>query len=241
MHSTLSLRLAILFGLISLRPVAGAVAPWPTEGWPQSTPEEQGMDSSLLQSGASYILSQCPSRYSFVVVRNGYVVWEQYFHGVPTDRYANAAAATAEVRNAAPALFLWKNKFAVAQDADYTPVGGAALLPEIQATPASPGETIVLYGTGFGSTGMAGSIGELARQAMPLATLPSVSIGGTAAKVEYAGIPEGGAGLYQINVSVPESAADGDLQVTVDYGEAEAPPSLLSVKRRPNGPSPNRR
>ena len=146
-----------------------------------------------------------------------------------------SAAATAEVRDAAPALFLWKNKFAVAQHADYTPVGGAALLPEIQATPAEPGETIVLYGTGFGSTGIAGGIGELARQAMPLATLPSVSIGGTAAKVEYAGIPEGSAGLYQINVTVPESAADGDLQLTVDYGEAEAPPALLSVKRRPNG------
>lgn len=76
-----------------------------------------------------------------------------------------SAAATAEVRDAAPALFLWKDQFAVAQHADYAPVGGAALLPEIQATPAEPGETIVLYGTRFGSNGAAGSIGELAQQA----------------------------------------------------------------------------
>jgi uncharacterized protein (TIGR03437 family) len=41
-----------------------------------------------------------------------------------------------------------------------------------------------------------------------LATLPQITIGGVAASVEYAGLV--GAGLYQLNVTVPASLSSGD-------------------------------
>jgi len=94
-----------------------------------------------------------------------------------------------------------------------------------------PTDGWALYGTGFGATAPDSGSGEIARQAVPLPLLPVVSIGGVAALVEYAGISPGGAGLYQINVRVPESVADGDLPVSLAYGQATSPVAYLTVRR----------
>jgi len=45
---------------------------------------------------------------------------------------------------------------------------------------------------------------------------PQVTIGGTTATVQYAGLFS--PGLYQINVVVPTNAANGDNQVIATYG-----------------------
>lgn len=47
---------------------------WPTEGWPTSTPEEQGMDSEMLADMLETIEEQDYDIDSVVVVRNGYMV-----------------------------------------------------------------------------------------------------------------------------------------------------------------------
>src|ERR1041385_987524 len=59
-------------------------------------------------------------------------------------------AAPAQMESFSPALFLWQGQFAAAQHADYTHVGKPGLLPGVNTTPALQGETIILYGTGFG-------------------------------------------------------------------------------------------
>jgi uncharacterized protein (TIGR03437 family) len=148
-----------------------------------------------------------------------------------TSAPGHSGAASSTLSDIDPALFLWNGRFAVAQHADYTAVGMPGLFPDLATTPAKPGETILLYGTGFGPTAPASGIGEIARQAAPLPSLPAVSIGDAPAVVEYAGIPQGGVGLYQINVRVPESTADGDLPVSLVYGEAAAPVAYLTVRR----------
>ena len=130
-----------------------------------------------------------------------------------------------------PALFLWNAKYAVAQHTDYSLAGPRTLFFGLATTPAKPGETIILYGTGFGDSGVAASVGELARQAISLPSLPDVTIGGIPATVDYAGIPQGGAGLYQINVRVPESVPAGELPVSVSYGGVPAPVAYLAVAR----------
>jgi len=82
-------------------------------------------------------------------------------------------------------------------------------------TPASPGETIVLYGTGFGATLPAISAIALVPSPRPLARVEvlRIRIGGLDAADAYAGlIPPG---LYQFNVVVP-AVADGDQQVTAE-------------------------
>ena len=64
-------------------------------------------------------------------------------NGVPS------ALANAQLQSASPAFFS-VGKYVLATHADGTLVGPADLMPG--ATPAAPNETIVLYGTGFGST-----------------------------------------------------------------------------------------
>jgi len=51
---------------------------WPTEGWMNSTPEEQGMDSVRLQEMLDHISDEDLNVHSVVVVRHGYVVLEEY-------------------------------------------------------------------------------------------------------------------------------------------------------------------
>ncbi|MHA1964425.1 MAG: serine hydrolase domain-containing protein [Candidatus Thorarchaeota archaeon] len=51
---------------------------WPTESWMNSTPEEQGMDSVRLQEMIDHIADEELDIHSVVVIRNGYVVLEEY-------------------------------------------------------------------------------------------------------------------------------------------------------------------
>ena len=147
-----------------------------------------------------------------------------------TSAPGHSAALTSTMSDADPALFLWNGRYAVAQHADYTAVGTPGLFPQMVTTPARPGEAIVLYGAGLGATAPLSAIGEIVRQAAPLPSLPSVTIGGVAAVVDYAGITAGAAGLYQINVRIPESAPDGDLPVSLVYGQG-ATTAYLTVRR----------
>lgn len=70
-------------------------------------------------------------------------------------------------------------------------------------SPAKPGETIVLYGAGFGT-------------APVLSPVPTLRIGGASATVVFAGLT--GPGLYQFNVVVPPGVPAGDQPVSAAYG-----------------------
>jgi len=49
-----------------------------TESWKFSTPEQQGMDSNLLADATRYIEKYFKYYYSFIVIRNGYLIFESY-------------------------------------------------------------------------------------------------------------------------------------------------------------------
>ena len=53
---------------------------WPTAGWQNTAPEAQGMDSVLLAQMLEDISANETSIYSVLVIRNGYLVTEAYFH-----------------------------------------------------------------------------------------------------------------------------------------------------------------
>jgi uncharacterized protein (TIGR03437 family) len=147
-----------------------------------------------------------------------------------TSAPGHTSTVASTMSDADPAMFLWNGRYAVAQHADYSAVGTPGLFPDMVTTPARPGEAIVLYGAGFGATAPPVAVGEIVRQAAPLPSLPAVTIGALPATVDYAGITAGAAGLYQINVRVPESAPDGDLPVTLVYGHGSAT-AWLTVRR----------
>lgn len=52
---------------------------WPTDDWLTSSPEEQGMDSQLLENMVDYIQTSNIEINSLAIIRHGYLVWEEYF------------------------------------------------------------------------------------------------------------------------------------------------------------------
>ncbi|MBI2687064.1 MAG: peptidylprolyl isomerase [Acidobacteria bacterium] len=103
----------------------------------------------------------------------------------------------------------------------------------VEAAPAVPGETLTLYGTGFGpvtpNTPALG--GGIAAGITQLNNAIAVKIGEATAKVNYAGLAPGLVGVYQFNVVVPDNAASGDQALTITQrDEAIAQKLFLSVK-----------
>lgn len=132
---------------------------------------------------------------------------------------------------AAPAFFQFTAGYAAAVHADGACVGKAGLLLGVSVTPAKPGETLMLFGTGFGPTNPPLETGQLPAASAPLAHTPAVTIGGVQAAVTYAG--RTGAGLDQINVIVPEDLPDGDALLAAQVAGASTQANLyLTVQRQ---------
>ena len=109
------------------------------------------------------------------------------------------------------------------------PVGPTAMLPPFSA-PAQPGESISLWALGFGPSNPripAGAIGAAA----PLVNQVQITIGGLEATLPYGGFLQG-VGLYQFNVIVPPSLADGEYDVVATVNGVRTLKTMkLTVKR----------
>lgn len=119
-----------------------------------------------------------------------------------------------------PAFFLLKDGKSIAALHPNGGLIGATTLYANLSTPAAPGETIALYGTGFGTTNPATADGQIVTTPAAIVTPPTVTIGGVTAQVTYAALV--GAGLYQINVVVPSSLANADQPVVATVGSASS-------------------
>jgi uncharacterized protein (TIGR03437 family) len=118
-------------------------------------------------------------------------------------------------------------KHLAATHAKGTYIGPVSLGPGF--SPAAPGEEIVLYGFGFGLPGGASLVAGSSMQTGNLPEKPGVQIGGETAQVDFAGLilP----GLYQFNVVVPLTAADGDNTVNASYNKVPiSTPGYISVQ-----------
>jgi adhesin/invasin len=101
-------------------------------------------------------------------------------------------------------------------------------------TPASIGETVVIYCTGLGAVTPAVKEGLPAPATPPLSTTVNpvtVTIGGTAAQVAFSGLTPGYAGLYQVNAVVPAGITTGDtVPVVVSVAGQDSPPVTIAVR-----------
>jgi uncharacterized protein (TIGR03437 family) len=146
---------------------------------------------------------------------------------VTNDGVASAPFSTT-MTPLSPAFLLFKSNYAAATHADYTLIGPTSLYPGL-STPAGAGETIELWAVGFGlpATQLVQGSGT---QSGALPTLPICQVGGAAATVMYAGVVS--PGLYQINLVIPNGAADGDNQLSCTYGGSTTQSgTLISVSR----------
>jgi len=129
---------------------------------------------------------------------------------------------TIRIVDAAPALFAQPGGFAIATHADNSLVGADS--------PARAGETIVLYATGLGKAVKNPASGELPPYVSQIVNLSGlkVSLDGVAldsARIQYAGLTPGSAGLYQINFSLPANAGT-DPEIRVAVGAVSSPGGL---------------
>ena len=133
-----------------------------------------------------------------------------------TNNGLTSSTGAATLSADAPAFFVigtnatTKDAYIAATHADNSLIGPPGLITNVTTTPAKAGETVVLYGTGFGATTPAIPSGQTVSAAAPLTTMPLITIGGIPAKVTFAGIVA--PGLDQINVIVPDGIAPGTTQ-----------------------------
>ena len=147
-----------------------------------------------------------------------------------TNRGLTSAAVSVNLSAIAPAFFFLKStKYLWAQHSDNSSlVAPPNLISGTNTTPAHPGETIVLYGTGFGATDPPAPNGQLVTTALNLVTPPVITIGGQPAEVLSAALT--GAGLYQFSVVVPAGLRAGDAAVIAHVPGAQSQlNALISV------------
>lgn len=138
---------------------------------------------------------------------------------VVTNSHGASSPVTAAVSSILPGFFLYGRNYVAAVRPDGSYVGPAGALENVTTTPARSGETIILYGTGFGPTSPNVKSGEVFQGAASLTNAVSIRIGSTYADVRFSGLSA--AGLYQFNIVVPSLPA-GDHDVIATLGGARS-------------------
>jgi uncharacterized protein (TIGR03437 family) len=114
----------------------------------------------------------------------------------------------AQKQQFAPSFFTLDGTSVAAEHTDGTLISASS--------PAHPGETVQIYGTGFGPTNPATPTGQLVATPAMLANTVQMTIGGATATVVYGGLVE--AGLNQLNVTIPASLPNGNAAITASIG-----------------------
>jgi uncharacterized protein (TIGR03437 family) len=146
----------------------------------------------------------------------------------------DSAPMTIRRAAAAPAFFApfaqGGRFFVTAVALDGTIVGKVGLDPRVRRA-ARPGETIQVFGSGFGATNPVAPAEQLVTGSPTLVNKPTIRVGEAAAD-----FPGNGnlvsSGVYQFNITVPASLADGDHAITATAsGATSANTVFLSVAR----------
>ncbi len=142
-----------------------------------------------------------------------------------TNNGLTSAIVTTTALLTAPSFFLIGTNatnghlYVAATHADNSLIGPPGLISGVTTTGAAPGETIVLYGTGFGATDPPIPNGQIVPSPQPLPAWPTVVVDAVEAQVAFAGLVA--PGLYQVNVIVPPGLPSGDHLITALLGDAE--------------------
>jgi uncharacterized protein (TIGR03437 family) len=138
--------------------------------------------------------------------------------------YSNGNVVTMPLADYSPAFFETSAGVAAALDSNFQVIGAS--------NPAKRGQTVQLYANGLGPVTNQPASGDPA-PASPLAmtkSQPTVSIGGQQAAVSFSGLAPGFAGLYQINVTVPQNLTPGNQPLTVSIGGQTSKQSGIVVQ-----------
>ncbi len=131
----------------------------------------------------------------------------------------------------APASFkIGGKQYVVAFHADnVTYVLPAGAISGLPSRPAKPGETIVMYGNGFGPVMPNIPAGELVQEDNQLTTSLEIMFGETAGKLAYYGLAPGLVGVYQFDVVVPAIPNNDLVPLTFKLGGVAGAQTLYTA------------
>jgi uncharacterized protein (TIGR03437 family) len=148
----------------------------------------------------------------------------------------SAAATLNGLQPFAPSLVILPNTTSVLAEfaGTFTLVGNPAVIPG--AVPAKPGNTVSLFGTGFGDTNPSAPVGQFTTAAASLVNGITVTIGNITLDpnaILYAGLaPQAISGLYRFDVRIPQGTPNGDIQVTLSIGGVQSQsPATIAVQQ----------
>lgn len=107
-------KLIVTFSIMALAACGVASSPtpvqrdyWPTKEWRESTPDKQGMDFGHFKLLREHIKENLPHMRSVLVIRHGYLIFEEYYQGAPND-YQDVASVAKSVISALIGIALQK-------------------------------------------------------------------------------------------------------------------------------------
>lgn len=140
---------------------------------------------------------------------------------------SGSASAIVTMQAVLPGLFTSSNYVLAVRPSDDTVINGTGATVSGYTTSASakPGDVLEIFATGLGSTTTSIAPGLVFSAAYATTNTPTVTIGGAAATVSYSGLI--GAGLYQINITVPSSLAAGTYPIVVTQSGVSSPSTAI--------------
>jgi uncharacterized protein (TIGR03437 family) len=143
-----------------------------------------------------------------------------------------SAAASVVAQAATPEFFFFtqsasgQNPIAAVNNVTGAYVGTPNLIAGGSFVPAQPGDILTLFMTGLGATTPANGPGVLPPSTANVNAAVSVSLGGfelRSTDILYAGVTPFYAGLYQVDIRIPQNAPTGHVPVSVGIGAFSTP------------------
>ncbi len=128
-----------------------------------------------------------------------------------------------------PAFFLWPGNQAVATRQDYSYAAKSGTFAGLTTIAATPGDILILWGTGFGPTTPATPVGiPIPGDTTFLASnAPTITVNNVQAAFYGAALAPGYAGLYQVAIQVPAPLADGDWPIIATVAGVSSPTGVV--------------
>ena len=138
-----------------------------------------------------------------------------------------SSSTTTTMQAVMPGVFAVSNYVLAVRVTDSVIINGtgAAYTGYSTAAAAKAGDTLEIYATGLGATSTSMAPGLVFSGAYACASTPTVTIGSATATVLWAGLT--GAGLYQINLTVPASLIAGTYPVVVTLSGVSSPTTAV--------------
>ena len=150
-------------------------------------------------------------------------------NGKSTSAKYNIALNPAVPGLLAPPSFRIDGQYVVAQFVDGTYVLPTGAIAGVTSRPAKPGETIVIYGIGFGEVTPSIPAGTIVTQTNQIMADVQISFNDIPAPTTYAGLAPNVVGLYQFNVVVPDVPDNNRVGLTVSVNGVEAQPWVFTA------------